>query len=246
MSPEGVCELNPHMAQSAESYDAHLLACGHAPMVQWRVGGDAGAKQGRGARRVEIRGNLQDKSLIDDNAVGVAAIGDAAGVLVGGVVGKGGIGAELLQGQLTLTADPAGVDQASDGGQVTGLELGYGGTGFSDAPQNLVAGNARVDGGHGTPLIANLVEVGVANSAEENLDLYVVRGWIAPRDGSGRNRRCLAGGGVGFRVVHRSNVGCSPGWRYAEHAILYAECARGWSLAHRERPHCMEEARHSA
>src|SRR6202034_1318819 len=105
----------------------------------------------------------------------------------------------------------------------------------SDAPQNLVAGNARVDGGHGTPLIANLVEVGVANSAEENLDLYVVRGWIAPRDDSGRNGRCLAGGGVGFRVVHRSNVGCSVGFQYAEHAILYAEYARFWSLAHRKR-----------
>jgi hypothetical protein len=70
-----------------------------------------------------------------------------------------------------------------------------------------VAGNARIDGGHHTaPLIADLVQVGVTDAAEENFNLHVILGWIAPRDRSGRKRRCLIGGGVGFGVVHESNI----------------------------------------
>ena len=58
MRSERVGELDAHVAQSAESDDADLLALGHAPVVQRRVGGDAGAEQGRGSGEVEVRGNL--------------------------------------------------------------------------------------------------------------------------------------------------------------------------------------------
>jgi hypothetical protein len=46
-----------------------------------------------------------------------------------------------------------------------------------------MAGNARVDRRHdAAPFIADLVEIGVTDTAEQDLDLYVVFGWIAPRD----------------------------------------------------------------
>ena len=46
------------------------------------------------------------------------------------------------------------------------------------------------------------MKVGVADAAEEDLDLHVVLGRIAPRDRGGGQRRCRTGGGIGFRLVH--------------------------------------------
>src|ERR1700743_2643914 len=70
-----------------------------------------------------------------------------------------------------------------------------------------MAGNARIDRGHGAaPLIAHLVQIGVADAAEQNLNLYVGFGGIAPRDRGGGERRCSAGSGVCFRVVHKPTL----------------------------------------
>ncbi len=118
---------------------------------------------------------MSTKCSVDDDAVGVAAVGDAAGVLVGEVVGEGEVGAELLEARLALGAGAVGVDHAADRGEVAGLELGDGGADLGDAADDLVAGNAGIDGGHhAAPLVAGLVEIGVADAAEENLDLHVV------------------------------------------------------------------------
>ena len=42
----------------------------------------------------------------------------------------------------------------------------------------------------------------MADAAEEDFDLHVVFGWIAPRDRGGGQRRCRTGSGVSFRLVH--------------------------------------------
>ena len=59
--------------------------------------------------------------LVDDDGVGVAAVSDAAGVLVREVVGEDHVGAELLEAGLALGTGAVGVDQAADAGQVAGL-----------------------------------------------------------------------------------------------------------------------------
>jgi hypothetical protein len=128
------------VAEAAEADDADLLALGDAPVAHGRVGGDAGAEQRRGAGEVEVRGTRRTKRSVDDDAVGVAAVGDAAGVLVGEVVGEGEVGAELLEAGLALGAGAVGVDQAADGGEVAGLEFGDGGADLGDAADDLVAG----------------------------------------------------------------------------------------------------------
>jgi hypothetical protein len=56
-------------------------------MMHGRESSDAGAEQGRGSREVEIRGNLEDEFLIDDDAFRVAAVGNATAELVRGVIG---------------------------------------------------------------------------------------------------------------------------------------------------------------
>ena len=75
---ERVGELHAHVAQPAEADDADLLALGDAPVAHRRVGRDPGAEQRRGAGEVEVGRDAQDEALVDDDAVGVAAVGDGA------------------------------------------------------------------------------------------------------------------------------------------------------------------------
>ena len=147
---------------------------------------------------------MRTNRSVDDDAVGVAAVGDAAGVFVGEVVGEGQVGAELLEAFFALGTGAIGVDHAADGGEFADFEFGYGGADFGDAADDLVAGDAGVYRGHdAAPLVAGLMEVGVTDAAEENLNLHIGLGWIAPRDRGGGKRRCRTGSGVCFCVVHR-------------------------------------------
>ena len=141
--------------------------------------------QSRGAApaRSRFEGTCRTNRSIDDDAVGVAAVGDASQMLVGEVVGESEIRAELLEAGLALGAGAVGIDHAADRGEVAGLELGDRRADLGDAADDFVAGNAGVDGGHhAAPLVADLMEIGVADAAEQNFDLHVVFGWIAPRD----------------------------------------------------------------
>src|SRR5208337_2397696 len=135
-------------------------------------------------------------------AFGVVTIGDTSEVLVRGVEGAGQVRAELLKASPALGTRAVRVDQAADRGDVPGLELGDYGADLADTADDLMAGDAGVDSGPATPLATHLVEVGVADAAEEDFDLYVVFGWIASRDRGGGKRRSRTGSGVSFRVVH--------------------------------------------
>ena len=177
-------KLDPHVAQSTKSDDTDLLALGDAPVMQGRESGDAGAEQRRGARRIEIRRNLQDEPLIDHNAVGVAAVGNTSRVSIGEVIGEGKVRAELFKPFFAFRAGAVGIDHAANGAQVADFKFLYSGADFGDPADNFVARDDRVDGGHcSAPLIARLMQVGVTDSAEEDFYLHVVLGWIAPLDG---------------------------------------------------------------
>ena len=128
-------------------------------------------------------------------------------VLVREVVGERHVRAELLEARFALGAGAVRVDQAADRGEVAGLELGDGRADLGDAADDLVAGDDGVDGGHdAAPLVADRMEIGVADAAEEDFDLHVAFGRIAPRDRGGGQRRCRTGGGISFCVVHGSNL----------------------------------------
>ena len=127
--------------------------------------------------------------LFDDNTVGIAAIGDASKVHVWRVIREGHMRAELLETGLTLVAVAVGVNQAADCSNVAGLELGYCRADVGDTADDLMSGNAWIDSGHRTPLVTDLVEVRVADTAEKDFDLNVVFTRIAPRDlGGGKWR----------------------------------------------------------
>ena len=73
---EGVRELHPHVAQTAEADDADLFALRHAPVPHRRVGRDAGTEKRRDPSEAEIGRDAQHEALIHDDAVGVAAVGN--------------------------------------------------------------------------------------------------------------------------------------------------------------------------
>src|ERR1700728_306330 len=82
---------------------------------QWRVG-DPAAEQSPSAGKIQVGRDMQDKVLIDDNAVRIAAVGDASEVLIGKVVSKGHVRAELLEARLTLGTGAVGIDHAAHRG----------------------------------------------------------------------------------------------------------------------------------
>jgi hypothetical protein len=139
--------------------------------------------------------------LFDDNTVRIAAIRDSSNVLVWRVVGEGRIRAELLQTGLTLWAVTIGVDQAADCRKVAGPELGDCGAYPSDTADYLMPGNAWIHSWHYAPLVADLVEVRVAYTAEKDFDLNVVFAGIASWDRGWVKRRFRACSSISLRFI---------------------------------------------
>jgi hypothetical protein len=190
MGSERMSKLHPHVAQSAETDHANLLARGDAPMAQGRVGGDSGAEERRGSGEIEVGREMQDKAFVHHDAIRVATRGDASEVRVREVVREGQLWAELLKASLALVTGPVGVDYTTDRHHIAGHELRNCGADFGDTADELMARDAGVDSGHDpAPLITDRMEIGVADTAEEDFDLYVVFSGIAPRNRGGVNPR---------------------------------------------------------
>src|SRR5437764_92586 len=72
---------------------------------------------------IELRRHAQDEVLVDDDALGVAAVGKPAEVFVGRAEGEHLVRAELLDAGLALRAGAVGVDHAADADELAGLVL---------------------------------------------------------------------------------------------------------------------------
>lgn len=89
-----------------------------------------------------------------------------------------------------------------------------------------MSGYARINSRHGFyPLIANLMQVRVADSAKKNFDLNVMFSGIATRDGGSRKARCGTASGVGFRLLHTAIRVSRRRLGYAKSAIVHAKYA---------------------
>ena len=90
---------------------------------------------------------------------------------------------------MALRTGAVRVHHAAHRGKITALELRDCGADFRDSAGNFVSRYAGVDSGHhAAPLVADLVQIGVADTAKQNFDLYVVFRRIAPRN-CGRCKR---------------------------------------------------------
>src|SRR5262249_23441265 len=90
----------------------------------------------------------------------------------------GALLAELLEPLAAGRALAAGVDHASDSGEIADLELLDLGADLRHAPDHLMPGDdGEVDAG---PLAASGVEIGVAHAAEQDVDGDIARARVAP------------------------------------------------------------------
>ena len=121
--------------------------------------------------------------FIDDNAIGIAAIGDAAKVFVWRIESERHVWAELLEVTFAILANPIGVDHATNRDELARLVLGNGRADFGNTADNLMSRNNRIIRGHElAPLVADRMKVGVADAAEQDFDLHVALRRIASRD----------------------------------------------------------------
>ncbi len=151
-----------------------------------------------------MAGDLKREALIDDDGFRIAAQSVAAGVGVGAVVGEGGtlLAVDFVAGRAGGTG-AAGIDHAAGGGEVADGEASDGGADGGDAADDFMAGDARVLRGHEFgPFVASLMEIGVADTTEEDLDLDVGGGELATLEHVAGKGRCRTGGRVGSGGDH--------------------------------------------
>ena len=77
VSSECLRKLHAHVTQTAETHHTDFFALGDAPAAHGRIGGNSGALERCRPGKIEVGRDAQDKTFIDDDALGVAAIGDA-------------------------------------------------------------------------------------------------------------------------------------------------------------------------
>ena len=156
---EGFGKLHGHVTQAAEPDDADFLPGTDLPASKGGIGRDSCAQEGRRRRQVEIGGHAQHKILRDNDALGVAAEGRRAQVLLNAPVGPAqhAAVAELLEARPATRAGAARIDEAADPDGVADLELGDAAADRAHRPHDLVAGNGRVLGE--MPLIAREMKV---------------------------------------------------------------------------------------
>ena len=173
------------MAEASEADDADLGAGADVPVAQGAVGGDARAEEGGhgGEFRLEFFGDGVNVAGVDHNVVRVAALGGGSVVVFGVVGADEALGAVLLDVGLAVFAGAAGVDHDAYSGQVAYGELGDFRADGSDAADDFVAGDHGVD--RTTPLVADLVDVGVADAGEEDFDDDVIGAGVAALEAVG-------------------------------------------------------------
>jgi len=198
---EGVGQFDGHVPEPAQAHHADLAPRAHLPVAQRRPGRDAGAEQGSRRGRVQPLGDAQDVILIDHDPLGIATARGLAGLLLDAAIGAGhAVLAILLQPLVTARAMAARVHDASHGGEVPHLEFRDLRADPGHPAHDLVPRHHRIDGPF--PLAAHGVEVRMADAAEEDLDLHVVRAGIAAVEAIGGEGGGGGVGGVGVGFGH--------------------------------------------
>src|SRR2546422_5058443 len=190
------CQLDGHVAKTAQAHDGYLVARLAAELAQGRVRGDARAHERCGARGVQPLRDSQHVSLVDDHVRRVPSVRPGVlALLEAAKRERDTLLAEHLVAGAAFRARSARIDDAAHADEVALAEAGSAGALGYDSADDLVAWydrKVRV-----LPVVVHLVHVAVADAAIEDLDLDVVRSRFAPFDRHGSNRRLRCAGAVG-------------------------------------------------
>jgi hypothetical protein len=144
------------VTESPEADDANLFAFADIPVPHGRVCGDPRAEQRCSPSHIQVLRQTQDKMFINDNAIGIATIRDAAKVFVRRIESKRHVWAELLEVTFAILAGAVGVDHATNRNEIAWFVFGDGRTDFSHKADDLMAGNDGVFRCHElAPFVAN-------------------------------------------------------------------------------------------
>src|SRR6266542_6675770 len=168
------CQLDGHVANSAQAHYRDLLAWLAAELAQRRVRGDARAHERCGARGVQPLRDSQHVPLVDDHARRVPSVRPGFRVLLEAVKReRGTLLAEHLVARAALRARSARIDEAAHADEVALAEAGCADTSGYGSTDDLVAWHDRKV--RVPPVVVDLVHVAVADPAIENLNCDVVR-----------------------------------------------------------------------
>ena len=106
--------------------------------------------------------------------------------------------AVVLQALIAIGTVLTAVDDAANTHQVPGLELGYVSSYRRHSPHDFMARYTGIE--RTRPFRPHLVKVGVTDTAEGNVDLYVMRTRTASRDLEGFERSVACMGGISVDV----------------------------------------------
>ena len=177
---EGAGEFNPHVPKTAETDDADFLAWADFPMAHWGIGRDAGAEQRGDSGEWKIFRHTEDEVLVHDDAFRIAAVSGQAEVFVSPAIRPNLGGRKLLVARATVRAGQVGIHETANADQITGFEFGDGRPDVGDTANDFMARHAWVNGLHqAAPLVAGVMQVGVADAAEEDFNLHVARRRLA-------------------------------------------------------------------
>jgi hypothetical protein len=99
-----------------------------------------------------------------------------------------------------IVASPAGINHATDCGEIALTEILHVPSDFHDAPDDFVTGNAGIL--RAAPFAARGMDVGMANATEENVELNIGRAWIPALERVWRQRGSFGFRGVAFGRIH--------------------------------------------
>src|SRR6201993_81694 len=174
-------QFDTHVSQPSQTDNGNLFPGARLPMAQGRVERDAGTEQRCAGVEWQIGGHAQHIILVDDDSVGVTAVGRGA-FFVPSVVGPHRLHAAVLfKAALTLRAGTARVDKATDTHFVAHFIFGH-----AVADGSYYAGDL-VPRHHGedrfflvvAPFVARLMNIGMANPAIFDLNDDIVLAWLA-------------------------------------------------------------------
>src|SRR6266705_591449 len=99
---ERMSKFYSHVAQSAQTNHANFLAFSDGPVMHGRVRRDACTEQRRRCGEIEIGGDAPNEMFIDDDAFGVATVGNASEMLVRRVDGEDHVRTELFKASFAV------------------------------------------------------------------------------------------------------------------------------------------------
>ncbi len=181
-------------------------------------------------------GIVQHVILVDGDAGGIAAIGRRLAVALIAVIGErhARLAILLLAGTAGLAA-PAGIDEAADADDMTGLPFLDMVADLDHPADDLVARHHGKD--RAAPFVAGLVDVGMADAAIENVDQDIVRAGLTALDRPWRQGRFGRLGGIGWGLervlgLNKRIHHLSASWVYRPNARVRGLDASNWKRRH--------------